>query len=101
MTTHSTTHETFVLERTYPAPPPKVFAAWSDPEAKVRWFSPSATDHTLDFRVGGQERNRGGGPADGPDLALESTYRDIAVEDHDPSGPGGRGVSSRRGRCRW
>ena len=33
------THATFTLERVYPAPPQRVFAAWSDPAAKARWFA--------------------------------------------------------------
>jgi uncharacterized protein YndB with AHSA1/START domain len=32
------THASFTIERTYPASPPKVFAAFSDPEAKRRWY---------------------------------------------------------------
>lgn len=77
MPTHTVSHDTFVIERTYPATPKRVFAAWSEPTAKARWFSPDATEHSLDFRVGGRERNRGGGPVGGPDLAFESTYHDI------------------------
>lgn len=53
-----------------------MFTAWSDPSAKLRWFCADTTEHTLDFRVGGHERNSGG-PVDGPDLAFESTYHDI------------------------
>ena len=55
MTERSAVHDTFVIERTYPAAPARVFAAWSDPEAKRRWFG-SADTHELDFRVGGAER---------------------------------------------
>ena len=81
MSSRSVTHDTFTLERFYPATPRRVFAAWSDPPAKASWFSPNATEHTLDFRVGGHERNSGGGPADGPDLAFESTYHDIVDDE--------------------
>lgn len=77
MTINTVIHDTFAIERTYPASPQRVFAAWSEPSAKARWFSPSATEHTLDFRVGGRERNGGGGPIDGPQLAFESTFHDI------------------------
>jgi len=31
MTTRSVTHATFTLERTYAAPPARIFAAFSDP----------------------------------------------------------------------
>jgi len=77
MNCHTVTHDTFVIERSYRATPQRVFAAWSDPGAKGRWFCPDATEHTLDFRVGGHERNSGGGPVDGPDMAFESIYHDI------------------------
>ena len=39
MTERSVTHATFVIERTYDASPARVFAAWSEAEAKARWFS--------------------------------------------------------------
>ena len=77
MSIPTVTHDTFVLERSYRATPQRVFAAWSDPGAKGRWFAPDATEYSLDFRVGGHERNSGGGPADGATLTFESTYHDI------------------------
>ena len=70
------THATFSLERSYPVPPARVFAAWADPAAKARWFTPSPdSGHQLDFRVGGREvaRGRQGGAV----LAFESVYRDV------------------------
>ena len=33
------THATFSLERVYPVPAARVFAAWADPAAKARWFA--------------------------------------------------------------
>jgi uncharacterized protein YndB with AHSA1/START domain len=39
VTDRSVTHATFVVERSYDAPPARVFAAWADPEAKARWFA--------------------------------------------------------------
>jgi uncharacterized protein YndB with AHSA1/START domain len=36
MNERSTQHATFVIERDYAAPPPLVFAAWSDMDAKSR-----------------------------------------------------------------
>src|SRR6185437_1817006 len=65
----SVQHGTFTLERVYPAPPARVFAAWSDPEAKAQWFG--GEDFSLDFRVGGTETNAGG------PYRYEATYRDI------------------------
>ena len=37
---HNVTHATFTLERSYPVPPARVFAAWADPAAKASWFTP-------------------------------------------------------------
>lgn len=74
MTKRSTTHSTFALEREYDTPPARVFAAWSDPAAKAQWFG--ASDFELDFRVGGQEVNRGG-PDGGPVFTYEALYQDI------------------------
>ncbi|MFI5613902.1 SRPBCC domain-containing protein [Amycolatopsis sp. NPDC051903] len=65
-------HSTFTLERRYPVPPARVFAAWADPAAKAGWFG--ADEHSLDFRVGGRETNHGG------DLTFAAEYHDI-VED--------------------
>lgn len=74
MTNRSVTHSTFVIEREYAAPPARVFAAWSDPEAKAQWFG--ASDFELDFRVGGREVNRGG-PDGGPVFTYDARYQDI------------------------
>ena len=55
-------HSTFAIKRSYPAKAERVFAAFSDPAKKRRWFVES--DHNevehfeMDFRVGGQERGR-------------------------------------------
>ncbi len=74
------THATFSLERVYPAPAARVFAAWADPAAKARWFAGgSPSGHRLDFRVGGREVNSGG-PDGGPVMTFESFYRDIVPE---------------------
>ena len=73
------THATFSLERSYPVPPARVFAAWAEPAAKARWFTPEPhSAHQLDFRVGGREVARGG-PQDGPVMTFESLYRDIVA----------------------
>jgi uncharacterized protein YndB with AHSA1/START domain len=74
MTNRSVTHSTFVIEREYAAPPARVFAAWSEPEAKAQWFG--ASDFELDFRVGGREVNRGG-PDGGPVFTYDARYQDI------------------------
>jgi uncharacterized protein YndB with AHSA1/START domain len=71
-------HNTFSLERTYPVPPERVFAAWSDPVAKQRWFV-SAGAHELDFRVGGRETIEGRTPGGGP-LSFAATFHDIVPQ---------------------
>lgn len=82
MTERSVTHATFVIEREYDAAPARVFAAWSTSAAKTRWFKgPEEWDqfeHTLDFRVGGRETNRGG-PKGGPVHAYDARYQDIVT----------------------
>jgi uncharacterized protein YndB with AHSA1/START domain len=76
MSERSVEHATFVIERTYDASPDRVFAAWSDPEAKARWFGGSEGEFELDFRVGGWERGRGTLP-DGRAYAFQALYQDI------------------------
>ncbi len=78
MTDRCVIHSTFSLERAYDTPVGRVFAAWADPAAKARWFSPSGP-HELDFRVGGREVNRGRNP-DGQVLTFESHYHDIVAD---------------------
>ncbi|SEF17732.1 SRPBCC domain-containing protein [Jiangella alba] len=74
MTDHSVKHSTFTLERSYAAAPAAVFAAWSDPDTKAKWFAAEDGRYSLDFRVGGTEAVHGG---DGVDLVARSEYHDI------------------------
>jgi uncharacterized protein YndB with AHSA1/START domain len=82
MNTSSVTHGTFTLERTYPATPERVFAAWSSAEAKNPWFGEGddflslTREYTLDFRVGGHERLEGLLPS-GKAFLYEATYQDV------------------------
>lgn len=80
MSQRSVTHSIFTLERVYGASPAQVFAAWSDPAAKARWFAGPDGEHELDFRVGGREVNHGRN-ADGGRLTFESFYRDIVADE--------------------
>jgi len=60
MDSQSVVHSTFVIERTYPVAPERVFAAFADPAKKRRWFYPGQgaqiEEHEMNFRVGGIER---------------------------------------------
>jgi uncharacterized protein YndB with AHSA1/START domain len=81
MSERSVEHASFVVERIYDASPDRVFAAWSDPQAKAHWFDDPGAEAEVDFRVGGWERRRGMLP-DGREYAFQALYRDIV--------PGGR-----------
>lgn len=80
MSEHSVKHSTFTLERTYPASPAHVFAAWADRDTKAKWFAAHDTDYTLDFRVGGTEAAHGR-TEDGAEFVAESIYRDIRTDE--------------------
>ena len=78
----SVVHSTFTVERVYDATPARVFAAWSDPVAKARWFGPpdgSADGHEMDFRPGGRERL----VVSSPDATwtFESRYEEIVPDE--------------------
>ena len=78
-------HNTFTVERNYPAAPERVFLAFSDPARKRRWFA-EGEHHTieaydLDFRDGGTEhyssRFNEGTPVAGKALTNESIFQNI------------------------
>jgi len=64
MTARSVVHDTFTIERSYPATPSRVFAAFASEEAKNIWGDTGDLDSAdgdaglteFDFRVGGRER---------------------------------------------
>jgi uncharacterized protein YndB with AHSA1/START domain len=78
-------HNTFVVERAYPVPPERVFAAFSDPAKKRRWSadgeSKQIESYDMDFRDGGKEHYasgfKEGHPLAGRTLKSENIYRNI------------------------
>ncbi|MGV3721538.1 MAG: SRPBCC family protein [Actinomycetota bacterium] len=80
MSERSATHDTFTLERVYHAAPARVFAAWSNRDAKARWTGCHVgASFEMDFRVGGRDIFRGG-PAGGPVYLVETLYHDIVPD---------------------
>ncbi len=88
MKERSVTHSTFVIERRYSSTPQRVFAAFSDPAKKRRWFAEGEEseieEFEMDFRVGGRERTRyrfkAGSPFPGTALINDTNYQDIVPD---------------------
>jgi uncharacterized protein YndB with AHSA1/START domain len=76
MTERSVEHAIFVVERRYEAAPERVFAAWSEGEAKAQWFGSPDDRVELDFRVGGHELHQGIDPR-GNAYTFRAVYGDI------------------------
>lgn len=81
----SVIHNTFVVERSYPTSPDRVFAAFADPALKRRWYSDSKSHDIeafdIDLRTGGSERFtyrfRQGTPFEGVAITNEGRYLDV------------------------
>jgi uncharacterized protein YndB with AHSA1/START domain len=87
MSETAVTHSTFVVERNYPQSPDRVFAAFSQPARKRRWYAEGdheIQEYEMEFRVGGNERLyyrfKEGHPIAGSEIKNESTYQDIVPE---------------------
>jgi len=83
MTERSVTHASFTLERSYPASPARVFAAWADPTIKTRWFGggdEEVKEYRLDFKVGGREWAAGTAP-NAVSYTYDALYQDIIPDE--------------------
>ena len=82
------THDTFVVLRTYPQPPQRVFAAFAEPALKRRWYAAGehhdVEEFAMDFRVGGIERAlyrfKPGTPFAGATFSSHGIYLDIVAD---------------------
>lgn len=76
-------YDTIVLERLYAASPDRVFEAFADPEARMRWGAPSKETGLVydeaDFRVGGTDISRCG-PRKNLIYRVEARYWDIVPD---------------------
>jgi uncharacterized protein YndB with AHSA1/START domain len=62
----ATADRTLVIERTFSAPPDRVFHAWTDPATLAKWWGPegfTTPEYRMDIRPGGQYRTTMVGPA--------------------------------------
>jgi uncharacterized protein YndB with AHSA1/START domain len=86
MTECSVIHDTFTIERSYPAAPSRVFAAFASAEAKSTWGDTGDLEPAggqagvaeFDFRAGGRERF--GFKMQGTTYRYDARYYDIAPD---------------------
>ena len=79
MTERTVLDASFTLERQYPHPPARVFAAFATPQQKLRWFAggdEQVAEYELDFSAGGREPARGTAPT-AQTYVYDARYQDI------------------------
>ncbi len=84
MNTVSTSHHTLVVTRQYPVARARVFAAWREANALVRWYTPGDSGWSSkivahDFRVGGVKQITFG-PTGGDTFTEDCRYEDIVPD---------------------
>ena len=83
MSQHKVDHASFTLERHYDAPVALLYKAFSDEEAKRRWFGGGSEwdlqSREFDFRVGGREHLSGKWKS-GMVSTFDALYHDIVPE---------------------
>ena len=82
MTHIPATHTSFVIERSFNAPPAAVFNAWADPKTKRQWsdcHSEHNAEFSMDFRPLGRETYRVVHPEHGVEL-VEKVFFDISLD---------------------
>ena len=82
MSEHSVQYGSFTIERRLDASPARVFAAWSNPEAKAAWFGAPKEEcvelkREFNFRVGGEDRLSGKWIKHGRTSHFHNVYFDI------------------------
>ena len=80
------THATFCVERVYDAPPARVFHAFTDPDARLRWFfmtdSWSLHEHSGgELGVGKAESSRFSPPGADVMITNDSLYLDVVLNE--------------------
>ncbi len=85
MSTQPVSHCMFVIERSFPTTPDRVFAAFADPAKKSRWYADGrgmgVERFEMDFRVGGTDhthyRTTPDSPLKGASISNDTWYQDI------------------------